>query len=197
MAISVFMRFYSSRDTSMLYDSVIKEMGRHQGSLPAGEIYHVAARASGGGLVADLWEGREAFDAFAKTALIPLTAKRGIFSPEVEFCDVWRTFDGGVKSTRGVVALTHLDGNVEELLSKSGELEKKLGFPAIPDDLIFTWLATRSQGICYTGHWGSRENAEKFINGPLAQGLRSLSMPPARVEFFDVYNIMDGRSIHA
>lgn len=189
------MRFYSSRDAIMLYESVITEMGRHGGTLPPGEIYHLAALATNGMLVADLWESREIFKDYAMTALMPLTAKRGVFSPEVEFCDVYKIIDSGVSFTRGAVSVAHFDGNAEELLHKYGELEKQLGFPAVPAGLVFQWSAKRPEGLCAVGHWRSREEAEQFANGVLSEALRSAAMPEPRIEYYDVYNTMDGRNV--
>jgi heme-degrading monooxygenase HmoA len=178
----------------MLYDSVIKEMGRAEGSLPSGEIYHLAAHTTGGGLIADIWESRETFDAYAKSALIPLTAKRGLFSPEVEFCDVLSMKGGEAAFTRGIVTISHLYGNLEDLLSKSEGLETKL---AVPEGLLFAWCAKRADGICYTAHWRSRDDAEAFINGAFQEALRSAGMPRAQIESYDVYNTMDSRRVHA
>jgi hypothetical protein len=197
MAISVFMRFHSTRDAIMLYESIINEMGRSGGVLPAGEVYHLAALATDGMFVADLWESREAFTAYAMAALIPLTAKRGLFSPEVEFCDVHSTAGGGTPFTRGTVTVTHLNGNVEELLRKYDTVETKLGFPTAPEGLVFQWCAKRPEGLCITAHWRSREEAETFVHGALAEALRSTEMPLPSVEIYGIYNTMDGRSVHA
>lgn len=197
MAISVFMRFHSTRDAIMLYESTMKEMGRSGGALPPGEVYHLAALAADGMFVADLWESREIFTAYAMATLIPLTAKRGLFSPEVEFCDVHRIAGGGASFAGGSVTVAHLNGNVEELASKYDELETKLGFPTVPEGLVFHWSAKRPEGICVTTHWRSRENAEHFLNEAFPKAFQSTGMPQARLEHYDVYNAVAGPTVHA
>jgi hypothetical protein len=195
MAISVFMRFHSGRDAIMLYESIITEMGRRGGILPPGEIYHIAAFATNGMFVADLWQSREVFKEYAMAALMPLTAKRGLFAPEVEFCDVHRMIDSGVSFKHGAVSVAHFEGNVDELLRKYEQTTEKLGFPAVPPGLVFQWSAKRPEGICVTSHWRSREEAERFLNGALAGALRTTGMPQPRLEYYDVYNTMDGRNL--
>ena len=198
MSISVFMRFHSGRDAVMLYDSVIAEMGRHEGTLAPGEIYHLAALAPNGMFVADLWETREAFNDYAMTALIPLTAKRGLFSPEVEFCDVHRMVGGSESYNGGTVTVAHYDGNVDELVRKHDELEMKLGFPDnLPPGLLFQWSARHPERVCLIGHWRAREDADLFMSGPLAEALRSSGLPQPSVNIYEVYNTMDGRSVRA
>lgn len=196
MAISVYLRYHSARDAILLYNSIIKEMGRSGGVVAPGEIYHLAALAQEGMFVADLWESREAFDAYARSTLIPLTAKRGLFSPEVEFCDLHRTIDGESSSTGGSVAVVHLEGDTEELLRKYDLMEPRLA-SNIPTGLVVQWSAKRPAGMCITSHWRGREDCEAFITGPFSEALRLVGLPQPRLEFYDIYNSMDGRRVHA
>jgi hypothetical protein len=196
MAISVFMRFHSERDAIMLYESVINEMGRRGGTVAPGELYHIAALAHNGMFVADLWESREAFNAYAQAKLIPLTAKRGLFSPEVEFGDVHNILEGAAFSPRGTGVVAHFEGDVDDLLRKFDKAAGKIGNPNVSNGLVFQWCAKHAGGICITAHWRSREECEPFMNGSFSEALRSAGMPRPRLDIYDVYNCMDGR-VHA
>jgi hypothetical protein len=195
MAISVFMRFHSKRDAVMLYESVINEMGRRGGVLPQGEIYHLATLAEDGMFVADLWESRETFDAYAQAKLIPLTVKRGLVSPEVEYGDLHGTIDGACSSTHGISVVAHWDGNAEELLRKYDAVHATIDSANVAAGLVFQWSCKRAGGISLAAHWRSREECAAYTRGAFHEALRSAAMPPPRLNYYDVYNAMDGRRV--
>jgi hypothetical protein len=197
MAISVFMHYHSGRDAVVLYDSVINEMRQRGRAVQEGLVYHLAAVVPHGMFVADAWETREAFNVFAAAKTVPLTEKRGLMSPEVEFADVYRMIAGAGSSTGGCGVVAHFDGDADALLRQYDELGAQAGLnQAPPPGLIVRWCAKRPTGLCTVDHWLSRENFENFRDGVLTQTMRSVGMPSPRFEFYDVYNTVDGRAAH-
>ena len=58
------------------YDTCIKRLDDAGQGAPAGRLYHVAFAAGDGLHVFDVWDSREAFEAFGKT-LLPIMAELG------------------------------------------------------------------------------------------------------------------------
>jgi hypothetical protein len=64
------------------YDQVMALMGLEKGGkAPPGALFHWAAASDSGFRVVDVWESREAFDAFAEEQIGPCTAQVGIEGP--------------------------------------------------------------------------------------------------------------------
>jgi len=88
MAVAVIMDF--SGATLDQYDEVIEKMDLG-GRVPENAHFHWVAPADDGMRVVDVWETREAFDAFAQEKIGPLTAEAGISEPSMEFYEVHNT----------------------------------------------------------------------------------------------------------
>jgi hypothetical protein len=95
MAVAIIMEFPGA--TLQQYDEVIKLMGLTPGGAgPAGSLSHWVAATDGGIRVVDVWSTREAFDAFAKDSIGPMTAKVGMSPPSsLEALEVHNTFTAG------------------------------------------------------------------------------------------------------
>lgn len=77
------------------YDEVIGKMGFEPGGTgPPSAVFHWVAKNGDGIRVVDVWESREAFDAFAQEQIGPLTAEVGLPEPRMEFFDVHNTLKG-------------------------------------------------------------------------------------------------------
>jgi hypothetical protein len=88
MAVAVEMNFRGA--TIEQYDEIIGKMGLTPGgATPSGAISHWVAKTDDGMRVVDVWESREAFDAYANEKIFPLSAEAGITDPpETTFYDV-------------------------------------------------------------------------------------------------------------
>ena len=75
MAVAVFMHFPGLTRES--YDRLMRDLGL-DASPPAGEILHVAAQASEGINVCDLWQTKEAAESFVQQRLRPALLARGV-----------------------------------------------------------------------------------------------------------------------
>ncbi|MGQ0832964.1 MAG: hypothetical protein ACT4OV_14955 [Microthrixaceae bacterium] len=95
MAIAVQMDFDGA--TLDQYDQVCKLMGLTPGGPgPAGAISHFAAMTDSGLRVVDVWQTREAFDAFAQEQIGPFSGQVGISNPpETQFFEVHNYFTPG------------------------------------------------------------------------------------------------------
>jgi hypothetical protein len=92
MAIGVIMDFPGG--TLEQYDRVVELMGLTPGGpTPPGARVHWAAATGDGIRVVDVWESREAFDAFAREKIGPLTAEAGLEGPpQMSFHEIHNTF---------------------------------------------------------------------------------------------------------
>ncbi|HEY8082771.1 MAG TPA: hypothetical protein VIE64_04330 [Solirubrobacterales bacterium] len=80
MAIGVVLEFPGG--TLEQYDQVVEKMGFEPGGVGApGGLFHWVTEVDGGIRVTDVWETREAFDAFAEEKIGPITAEVGIPGP--------------------------------------------------------------------------------------------------------------------
>ena len=80
MAIAVQLDFRGG--TLEQYDQVIERMGFTPGGAGGpGSLFHWVTRTDDGFRVVDVWETREAFDAFAQEKIGPLTQEVGIPGP--------------------------------------------------------------------------------------------------------------------
>ncbi|MFZ6003361.1 MAG: hypothetical protein ACOYXM_05445 [Actinomycetota bacterium] len=94
MAIAVQLDFEGA--TLDQYDQVCKLMGlTPKGPGPAGAISHFATMTDSGLRVVDVWQTREAFDAFAQEQIGPFSAEVGLPPPEMQFFDVHNYFTPG------------------------------------------------------------------------------------------------------
>jgi hypothetical protein len=59
------------------YDEVIRRLEAAGAGAPPGRSYHVSFEMGGGLQVVDVWDSREAFDAFGQT-LMPILSELGI-----------------------------------------------------------------------------------------------------------------------
>jgi hypothetical protein len=59
------------------YDSTLKDLENAGAGAPAGRLYHVAMKSPGGVHVFDIWESKEAFEAFGAT-LLPILSAAGV-----------------------------------------------------------------------------------------------------------------------
>ena len=88
MAVAVIMDFEGA--TLEQYDDVIGRMGLTPGgATPPRAIFHWVAETDDGMRVVDVWETREAFDAFAEEQIGPHSEAAGIpNTPEMTFHEV-------------------------------------------------------------------------------------------------------------
>ncbi len=72
------------------YDQVIEKMGfRKGGTGGPGGLFHWATKTDDGIRVTDVWETREAFDAFAEEKIGPITQEVGVPGPpRIQFFEV-------------------------------------------------------------------------------------------------------------
>lgn len=75
MAVAVFMHFPGLRREQ--YDLLMADLGL-DANPPGGEILHVAAEAPGGINVCDLWQTKEAAEAFVDRRLLPALNERNV-----------------------------------------------------------------------------------------------------------------------
>ena len=68
------------------YDQVMGLMALEQ--VPDGALFHWVAQTGDGLKVVDVWETREAFDAFAAEKIGPLSAQVGLAPPGIAYHDV-------------------------------------------------------------------------------------------------------------
>jgi hypothetical protein len=93
MAVAFEMRFAGG--TLAQYDAVIERMGfTHGGTGAEGGLFHWVAETEDGILVVDVWESDEAFEAFGRSTLMPITAELGVAPPEVTRRAVYNTLVG-------------------------------------------------------------------------------------------------------
>jgi len=95
MAIAVVLDFAGG--TLDQYDQIIGKMHFTPGGLGApGGLFHWVTQTDTGVRVTDVWDTREAFDAFARDQIGPLTAEVGITTPpEMTFFDVHNYLTAG------------------------------------------------------------------------------------------------------
>ena len=95
MAIAVQMDFEGA--TLDQYDEVCKLMVlTPKGPGPAGAVSHFATMTDSGLRVVDVWQTREAFDAFAQEQIGPFSGQVGIPNPpEMQFFEVHNYFTPG------------------------------------------------------------------------------------------------------
>lgn len=194
MAISVFLRFTSPRNPSMLYDCIVDEMRLRAGEPASGSIYHLASILPDGMFIADVWESLDAFKSFVSAKMIPQMAKRGVLSPEFQFGDVHRLVDGPASSDRGILVVLTFDGDPGELMRNCDLINAAIDFSnSPPKGMIFHWSAKRSGGIYMVHHWLDRESYEAFLDTGIEDALRDAGLPQPRREYFDVYSTIDRR----
>ncbi len=93
MAVAIVMDW--DEGTLEQYDEVIGKMGFEPNGVGApNALFHWAAKSGDGIRVVDVWESREAFDAFAQDQIGPLTAQAGLAEPKMAFFDVHNTLTG-------------------------------------------------------------------------------------------------------
>jgi hypothetical protein len=195
MPISVFLRFTSPRNPSMLYNSIVGEMRLRAGEPAPGSVYHLASVLDDGMFIADVWESLDAFKAFVVAKMLPLTAKRGLLSPEFQFGDVHRLVNGPASSDRGLLVLLSFEGDCDELMSRCDRINAAIDFSnSPPEGMIFHWSAKRSGGIYMVHHWVDRESYDAFLNTGIEEALRAAGLPQPHREYFDVFSTIDGRA---
>ncbi|MBS1888758.1 MAG: hypothetical protein JSU06_16365 [Actinobacteria bacterium] len=88
MAVAIVMDFPGG--TLQQYDEVIEKMGLAAGGpTPPSALFHWVTEVDGGLRVTDVWETRDAFDAFAAEQIGPITAEVGVPGPpEMTYYDV-------------------------------------------------------------------------------------------------------------
>lgn len=89
MAVAVIMDFEGG--TLDQYDQVIERMGLQDGISPDNAHFHWVAQTEDGLRVVDVWETREAFDAFAQEQIGPFSAEAGLAEPALTYYDVHNT----------------------------------------------------------------------------------------------------------
>jgi hypothetical protein len=84
------------------YDAVIADMGM-TGQRQPHQILHVAgSMPNGGWRVVDIWESREAFEAFVCSQVVPTAAKYEITEdPKIDIWPVHQLLAGAVNKARG------------------------------------------------------------------------------------------------
>ena len=66
------------------YDGLCRQVSEHLRAAP-GFIAHLAGPAAGGWGITEVWESREAADAFYSGAIAPMMAAAGLPMPTIEF----------------------------------------------------------------------------------------------------------------
>ena len=94
MAIAVELRFPNA--TLEQYDQMLQKAGLHGSATgPPGLVFHWVAQDGDAVYAVDVWESREAFDAYAQEHLVPIAREVGIVGmdgrPEARFYDVHNT----------------------------------------------------------------------------------------------------------
>ncbi len=80
MAVAIVMEF--PEGTLAQYDEAVSRMGFTPGGAgPPQSLFHWVTETDGGIRVTDVWESKEAFDAFAEARIGPVTAEVGIPGP--------------------------------------------------------------------------------------------------------------------
>ena len=69
------------------YDSTLKDLENAGAGAPAGRLYHCAMKSPGGVNVFDIWESKEAFEAFGAT-LIPILSAAGVDPGEPQISEI-------------------------------------------------------------------------------------------------------------
>jgi hypothetical protein len=78
------------------YEQVLTKMGLNPGgTTPPGGKFHWAAKTDDGLLIVDVWETREAFDAFAEEKIGPISAEVGMPAPTMTFHEIHNTLAAG------------------------------------------------------------------------------------------------------
>jgi hypothetical protein len=78
------------------YDQVVAAMGLSPGgAAPPNALFHWVTETDTGLRVTDVWETREAFDAFAQEQIGPHTQAAGLPEPAMSFHDVHNHFIAG------------------------------------------------------------------------------------------------------
>jgi hypothetical protein len=92
MPVAVVMDFKGA--TLDQYDAICAAMGLTPGGpVPPGALFHWAAQTDDGLRVTDVWETKEAFDAFAENEIGPKSAAAGVTGPpEMVFYEVHNYF---------------------------------------------------------------------------------------------------------
>ena len=194
MAILVILRFASAADPRPIYDAIVDEMGIRE-KPASGCVYHWAAPVKDGLFVADIWETREQFDAFAREKIEPLARKHGLSAPTTEIADVYKLHGVASAAKGGIGVLVECDGDAKDLLAKYDAANEKMDLPGQPPEgLILHAMTTTSKGIRGVDRWQSRDAFDRFVQTRLGPALQAVGMPPPRIEYFDVYNTIDGRA---
>jgi hypothetical protein len=90
MAVAIVMDW--AEGTLEQYDEIIGKMGFEPGGTgPPSSVFHWVAKNGDGIRVVDVWETREAFDAFAQDQIGPLTQEAGLGEPQMAFFEVHNT----------------------------------------------------------------------------------------------------------
>jgi hypothetical protein len=95
MAVALEMEFRGG--TLDQYDQVMDKMGLRPGGVapPEGLLFHWVRKTDDGIQVTDVWDNKDAFDAFAEAQIGPITQEVGIPGPpEVRFYDVYNHVAG-------------------------------------------------------------------------------------------------------
>lgn len=196
MAISVMLNFRTTGDALKMYDAVVDDMGLRGGAPPKGAIYHFAARTPDGLFVSDLWETRDAFDTFARDQISPLSQKHGFSAPDIEYSDVHEMIDSGMSANGGAGIVATFAGDTDELLRSVDEVNRRINVAKSPPPGLILHAATRRpDGVRIVDHWRSRDDFERFLNGALGEALRAVGFPQPQIQFYDVYNVIDGRRV--
>jgi hypothetical protein len=94
VAVAVVMDFEGG--TLDQYDQVVQAMGLTRGGpTPPNALFHWVTETDSGLRVTDVWETREAFDAFAQEQIGPQTQTVGLPQPSTTFHEVHNHFIAG------------------------------------------------------------------------------------------------------
>jgi hypothetical protein len=94
MAVGVVLEFAGA--TLEQYDEVVAKMGFTPGGKGGpGGLFHWVTATDDGLRVTDVWETREAFEAFAAEKIGPITGDVGMAPPQITFYDVHNYLTAG------------------------------------------------------------------------------------------------------
>lgn len=74
---------FDVKSTAAQYDRIMKDLAAAGATHPPGRLFHVAQPGTDSWCVIDVWESKEAFQAFGAT-LIPILANNGVPEPGMQ-----------------------------------------------------------------------------------------------------------------
>jgi len=90
MAVAVKVTFRGEGATLEKYGEALEAMGTSPGGKHPDSacMFHWATQTDDGFRVTDVWESKEAFEAFARDKIVPVTSGLGIPEPEIKYVEV-------------------------------------------------------------------------------------------------------------